>query len=68
MVSFACPKADPKRYPLNTVKRVKNAMARYSQKQTLKCKGGRKRICSAYRKHGLSHTDAFQKYCKEKER
>lgn len=58
---MACPKTFG--YPLDTCKRVKNAMARYSQKATEKCKGGRTRICKRYKACNLTHTDAYQKYC-----
>lgn len=51
-------------YPLDTKKRVLNAMARYNQPHTKKCKGGRKRICKGYRRHKLTHTKAYDKYCK----
>lgn len=51
-------------YPLDTKARVKNAMARYAQSQTRKCKGGIGRICKAYRKFGLTDTDAYVRRCR----
>lgn len=58
---MACPRTLD--YPLDTKARTKNAMARYRQPQTKKCKGGMKRICKAYRRHKLTHTEAFKKHC-----
>lgn len=56
-----------KTYKSKQTKRVKNAMARYVQEKTYECdpKGMRK-ICEAYRREGLTHTDAYLKNCKGK--
>lgn len=73
--NFACPrvKEDDRvvaKYPLKsdtktkTKRRVKNAMARYKQPHTVKCRGGMKKICSAYRRERLTHTDAYKEECK----
>ena len=60
---FACVIDDVAKYPLRPKKRVLNAMARYQQPQTRTCKGGLKKICKAYRKYGLTHTDAYHQKC-----
>ena len=58
------------KYPLKstskkkTKKRIKNAMARYNQETTVKCDPkGMKKICSAYKREGLTHTEAYRKNC-----
>ena len=61
---FACVIDGEAKYPVATEKTAKNAMARYNQPQTAKCKGGMKKICSAYRHHGLTDTEAFKVHCK----
>lgn len=66
---FACPRIREDgrvvaHYPVATKKTTKNAMARYRQPQTVKCLGGMRRICRAYREHGLTHTEAYEKRCK----
>ena len=61
---FACVIDDVAKYPLRPKKRALNAMARYSQPQTSKCKKGMKKICKAYKKYGLKHTDAFKQKCR----
>ncbi|MCJ7634152.1 hypothetical protein MUP77_17410 [Candidatus Bathyarchaeota archaeon] len=60
---FACVINDVAKYPLKPKGRVLNAMARYMQPQTSKCKKGLKKICKAYEKHGLEHTTAYKQQC-----
>jgi Family of unknown function (DUF6582) len=48
---FACP--DQRKYPLNSKKRVRNALSRYDQKKTVKCTGGKERICRAAKEYGI---------------
>lgn len=59
---MACPKT--LNYPLDTEKHVINAMVRYNQEHTVKCKGGMKRICKAYKEHGLTENPAYKEHCK----
>jgi len=61
---FACVIDGVAKYPLRPKKRTLNAMARYHQTATAKCKGGLKKICKAYEKYGLTHTDAFRQKCR----
>jgi len=61
---FACVIKGEAKYPVATLKTAKNAMARYNQPQTDKCKSGMKHICSAYRHFGLTDTDAFKEHCR----
>lgn len=61
---FACVIDGEAKYPVATKKTALNAMARYKQPQTAKCKGGMKKICSAYRTHDLTHTDAYKEHCR----
>lgn len=61
---FACIIDGVAKYPLKPKKRVLNAMARYGQEQTAKCRQGQKKICKAYKKYGLKHTDAFKQKCR----
>jgi hypothetical protein len=50
--SFACPLQ--RKYPINDAAHVRNALARYRQKRTLKCPGGLYRICHAAHRHGIN--------------
>ena len=61
---FACIIDDVAKYPLRPKKRALNAMARYHQTATATCKGGLKKICKAYKKYGLKHTDAYKQHCR----
>lgn len=58
---MACPKT--LNYMLDSEAHVKAAMSRYSQGQTVKCKGGMKKICSRYRHFKLTDTDAYKRRC-----
>ena len=61
---FACVIDGVAKYPLKPKKRALNAMARYHQTATATCKGGLKKICKAYEKYGLNHTDAYKQHCR----
>jgi hypothetical protein len=61
---FACVIDGVATYPLKPKKRALNAMARYHQTATATCKGGLKKICKAYKKYGLTHTDAYRQKCR----
>lgn len=52
------------KYPLDTEKRVKNAMARYNQPGNAQCRSGQPKICRAYERHGLTDTEAFKDKCR----
>ena len=49
--AFACP--NERAYPINDASHVRAAIGRYQQKNTLKCDGAEKRICSAAKKHKI---------------
>ena len=51
---FACP--DQRAYPINDKGHIISALGRYRQADTLKCKGGAKRICTAAKKAKI-HTE-----------
>ena len=51
---FACP--DERAYPINDKGHIISALGRYRQADTLKCKGGAKRICTAAKKAKI-HTE-----------
>lgn len=64
---FACPTTLD--YPLNTKKRISSAKAYYPRKNTVKCKGGRVRICGRAKKVGFLKPDysgsaAWRKWCR----
>lgn len=59
---LACPKT--LNYALDTPEHTTAAMAYYNRPDTIKCKGGMRRICKAYKKHGLTNNPAFQENCK----
>lgn len=61
---FACIIDGAAKYPLKPKKRALNAMARYHQTATATCKGGLKKICKAYKRYGLTHTDAYRQKCR----
>jgi hypothetical protein len=48
---LACP--DQLKYPLDTKKRIRNALSRYSQRRTTKCSGGLERICRVAKSAGI---------------
>jgi len=48
---FACP--DQRKYPVYDAAHVRNALARYRQRRTMKCRGGITRICRAAHRHGI---------------
>jgi hypothetical protein len=61
---FACVIKGEAKYPVATKKTAVNAMSRYNQTATDKCKGGMTKICSAYRTFKLTDTDAFKEHCR----
>ena len=52
------------KYPLDTKKRVDNAMKRYRQKGTTKCKGFWPRWCKAAKRVKLTHYPTYQRQCR----
>jgi hypothetical protein len=48
---FACPST--RSYPLEDAAHIRNALARYDQARTRKCRGGLERICAAAERHGV---------------
>ena len=52
---FGCPLT--LNYPLNTKGRISSAKAYYPRKDTVKCVGGRKRICRRAKKVGFLKPD-----------
>lgn len=63
---FACP--DTGNYPIHDFAHIVSARAYYRKKNTLKCKGGKERICGAAKKLGLMKLDykrssGWKKWC-----
>jgi hypothetical protein len=59
---LACPKT--LNYRLDSKKHTVSAMAYYQHDNTVKCEGGQKKICAAYKRYGLTDNEAFKKHCK----
>jgi hypothetical protein len=59
---LACP--NTLNYPLDTRKHAISAMAYYQHENTVKCKGGQRKICNAYEKFGLTGNEAFKEHCR----
>jgi hypothetical protein len=51
---LACPRQ--LKYPIDTYAHVRSALSYYGHKNTVKCPGGRERICRAARKFGIEST------------
>jgi hypothetical protein len=59
---LACPKT--LNYRLDTKAHTISAMAYYNRANTIKCKGGKERICKAYRRFRLTKNEAYKENCK----
>jgi hypothetical protein len=68
---FACPMNAPGAgsYPISDPARVASAKAYYKRKDTVKCKGGKAKICARARKFGMTKkgypgSADWRKWCK----